>query len=579
MASRLNRAWIARAAVAVAVSAVPLFAAGAAQASIAGGNASTSSNLPDIRSATILDATDVQVCFDKAVSQSSNVFTYANDIYLVGYNSASNYLAPIGATLDQKNADCVDLAFNSHSGSLDLGQFTAVTALANAVQTSSSGGQTNYADSTTLLSSTTHNGTRGLSSAPDLVGPAPVPTGTSTPNDIAYVFDQNIDPTSVSQTGFWYENANGQFCYSVGAAVEGSGSSGSTVVAQFPTASPVTGCDDTLAGDGTASVANARRAGVSAGAVRDVSDDPIYNKTQGTNMPTAANGGATNLASLVSATLGPESGQVTYTFDHPLNGADNHVGDFFVTMSNGDVVTGADFGGGTVTGGSNADSVVVTFPDLQYFNEYAVQAGVENDAAEATSGSMGSDDGGPQGTYTTSPGAVPIGGNAGAFARGFTTGPDMYAVSFDTTHDTAAASFDQRMDGVEDTDDDYADIVFLDANGNSLGSPTTVVIPSFPNPGPVTVTMDVDPAIMAEHPTQIAELPSGEFCGFYTQLEDNINDDSCSIPQIVSQTGTAARVKGIHVSKLAVKARRAHKGHPVRRSHRVRRAHRTRRTA
>jgi hypothetical protein len=148
----------------------------------------------------------------------------------------------------------------------------------------------------------------------------------------------------------------------------------------------------------------------------------------------------------------------------------------------------------------------------------------------------------------------------------------MYAVSFNTTSNTATAAFDQRIAGDGSNDQ----VVFLNANGDELGSPTNVVIPSFPNPGPVAITMDVDPAIMAQHPTQIAldpfdnNSPTSEgnvadgACAFYTALDA---PNACSIPQVVSQTGSAARVKGIHLSKKVVSHKKSKKAHKAKKAH------------
>ena len=94
MASRLSRAWGVRVAVTLAALCVPLFAVGSAQASIAGGNPSTTTQHPDVRSATAVDATDVQVCFDKTLESSSAVFSDPTRMHLVGYSSITNWLEP-----------------------------------------------------------------------------------------------------------------------------------------------------------------------------------------------------------------------------------------------------------------------------------------------------------------------------------------------------------------------------------------------------------------------------------------------------------------------------------------------------
>ncbi len=130
-----------RAATVVAALSLSLLGASGARASIAGGNPSTTTQHPDVRTATAVDATDVQVCFDKPLSTQSEVLSDPDEMQLVGYNTITNTLTPIGATLVASNNNCVDLAFNSSGGALDLGQFTAVAIEDGAV---TSGGRTTF---------------------------------------------------------------------------------------------------------------------------------------------------------------------------------------------------------------------------------------------------------------------------------------------------------------------------------------------------------------------------------------------------------------------------------------------------
>jgi hypothetical protein len=168
-------------------------------------------------------------------------------------------------------------------------------------------------------------------------------------------------------------------------------------------------------------------------------------------------------------------------------------------------------------------------------------------------------------SYRNSPGAVPIGDNSGAFARGFTTGADMFAVSFDSVNHTATIMLDQRVDGFGD----LADFQLYDAAGNNVGQPTNVSIPSFPNPGPVAISMDVPASVFALHPTQ---LQLSSFCSLFTGLP---SPDACSIPQIVRATGTAVHIKTvkavnpIKAAKHAKKHKKHHKRHVARKAHRT----------
>jgi len=560
MGAGLRRACTVRAALTLAVMALPLCAASAAQASIAGGNPSTTTQLPDLRSATATSASDVQVCFDKPLSQSSNVVSDPTYMYLDGYASGGNYLNPTTANIDSKNVDCVDLVFDARGGQLDLGQFTAVTVDNGAVSTT--GGQINYADSTTLLSSTTHNGTAGLTDAPDLVGPAPVAFSSSSPNTIEYVFDQSVDPSSINGTDFFIEDATGAYCYGSSGNVTAFGNtvpsvsySGNDVYVTFN------------GGTGACDAANARRAGVLAGGVEDVSSDEVPNPLQGTSMPN--NAGTTSDADLISAALQSSGNQVTYTFDKPVTAGT--ASDFFVALSTGSVIDG------TSTSAASPDAITVTFnggtfdTNLANYDEYAVQAGVDSGLAATTSNGS---------SNPASLGAVPIGGNSGAFARGFTTGPDAYALAFNAAQDTVTIYFDQRVadycrddnalsecDGTAGSSNNFY-IDLMNGAGSVLGPPSSVVVPAFPNPGPEAVTMDVDPAIFAQNPTQVALGRDA----FGTALpETGLGDDDDNVPQIIAATATSARVQPLKAGRTR------HRGHRDRRGGTARRAHRARR--
>jgi hypothetical protein len=560
MGAGIRRAYTVRAALTLAVMALPLCAASAAQASIAGGNPSTTTQLPDLRSATATSASDVQVCFDKPLSQSSDVVSNPTDMYLDGYASDSNYLDPITANIDSKNVDCVDLVFDARGGQLDLGQFTVATVDHGAVETT--GGQVNLADSTTLLSSTTHNGTAGLTNAPDLVGPAPVAFSSSSPNTIEYVFDQSVDPASIDPSDFFIEDATGTYCYgqtgnvtAFGNTVPSVSYSGNDVYITFN------------GGTGACDAANARRAGVKAGGVSDVSSDEIYNPLQGTSMPN--NAGTTTDADLISAVLQSSGNQVTYTFDKPVTAGT--ASDFFVALSNGQVIDG------TSTSAASPDAITVTFnggtsdTNLANYDEYAVQAGVDSALAAKTSNGS---------SAPASLGAVPIGGNSGAFARGFTTGPDAYALTFNPTQHTATIYFDQRVADYCQDDNTLAEcnnspsssnsfyIDLLNGAGSVLGPPSSVVVPAFPNPGPEAVTMDVDPAVFAQSPTQVAL----GYDAFGTALSETIGDDDDNVPQIIAATATSGHLRPLVLTRARHRGRHRRDGRKARRAHRARRA-------
>jgi hypothetical protein len=259
---------------------------------------------------------------------------------------------------------------------------------------------------------------------------------------------------------------------------------------------------------------------------------------------------------LVSASLQPSGNQVLYTFDHPVVAASITPHDFGVVMSDGGLLSAA-----AANPGNSANSVLVTFNDnLQNYDEYAVQAGVTNGAAsDGTTTALGGT------TYTNIPGTVAIGGNAGAFARGFTTGPDLTSVGVNTSTDVIFLHFDQRVSPNSPAKANPNLVTLLNATGQSVGSPTSVNIPTVAPPGPETITLDVTPAVMALGPVQVA---IGD-CRFRTFLADTGDPNGCSVPQIVYSTGSSSHLRSLHARHRAV--RRSHRGRAVR-HHRAHRA-------
>jgi len=287
-------------------------------------------------------------------------------------------------------------------------------------------------------------------------------------------------------------------------------------------------------------------------------------------------GGQTNGPDLETATLNADGTSVTYNFDSAVSSSTVAASDFSVALSNGGYQDGSTSPAPTVS--NNGTSVTVSFTDLSNYDEYATQAGVVPGAV--TGASTGNDN---------TVGSAQIGGNPGAFARGFTTGPDAYAASFNSTSNTASLTFDQRVaglgtSGTSTTVNDFPagssgyedQVLLLNAAGNVVGAPTSVVIPAYPTPGPETVTMDIDPATMAQHPTQIAltpyAYPSGynEYndYGFETGLNQfgdwsdpgySYYEDAYNIPQIVAATTTSAHLKAIKVTKKVHKAKKVKK--------------------
>jgi hypothetical protein len=613
------RVGLLRALAVAAALAVPLFAVGSAQAALTGASPSVTSARPDLRSATVTGVGTINLCFDRAVAQTSPLFSsqYYSDVAAVGYGTSGNdeenngsqvyqYLYPEGVQYEPSSPQCIQLSFDTDGGALDLNQYTAVE-IAPAVLDQATSGDPNLEDSVTLSSSSSHAGTRGLTTGPDLIGSVPNSpaasndsSGTGTTFNITYTFDQAIDPNTVNGTGFWFEDAAGSFCYSTSAAVQyNSAGLATDVVASFDSAkygasgeppSP-TGCE---AGNNTG---NAKYVGALGDAVYSApgyagaasthasSSDP--NQLQGQDAPGSF---GTAIASLTpgsgsaSTALMSNHYQVSFQFDHTI--APDSTGDYFVVLSDGTVLQ-AD----GVSGGNNPDQVIADFSNAEevawnnsgYYegvgetvnlanvSEYAVQAAVGPYAAytgtssKYTTGGECYWDGGLNSNCENSPGSVPIGGNTGALSRGYTTGADVYSNSIVQVGGNYVLEMyvDQRVRYFN------YDVTLLNANGDSISGGAVTISAGFPsNPeNPELLTANLTSAQVAQSPTQ-AQYP---YCVFETAVTSG--DDGCSLGQVVELTSGSSHLRGIDLTRKGHRAHKAHKAHKGHRAHRARRNH------
>jgi len=605
MASRLKSSWLTRAAVALAVIAFPAFVAGSAQAAIAGATSVASVNqglsigphhpsqIPDLVSATLFPNTsgpdEMQVCFDTNVSPISNVLATPDMMYVTEYAS-DDFLIPDAATLDAAQNNCIDLTFLSDANTLNLGDATILTVDPDAV-VSDVQGQPNLADSTQIVTSDSHAGIVGNSASPDLVGMSTPSTATTT--TLNYVFDKAADLTAAGQTGFWIEDPNGNICYSISAAK----ATATTVTATFAfacggysAAENVTDADRAGVDAGSVTLAGSLVGGLGAGLRTDVTNPPGGTNIAGAANPGADGQGATSLEDLLSATPIIDGQHIQYQFDKPIlttggaNGANTiNPTQFFVVLADGEKVY-APVGAATIGSSTTVD---IEFPELNWGNEFAVAAGVTAAAVQAEG--PGGVTPGPVGSVSTalpapatgffvtdSPGAVPFGGNPNASSQGYTSGPDMYAASFNAAGNVVTLDFDSRVTNSNLHEDpiafnDSGSLKFYNAQGSMVGNGLieNVVIPLEPNPQETAVTVDVDPALWAQNPTAVQitgpsiprsfpdfTTPSGDgvFCAFQDDL-GNANPDApatpieggsefntagCSAPQIVEATVTPA---------------------------------------
>ncbi len=80
-------------------------------------------------------------------------------------------------------------------------------------------------------------------------------------------------------------------------------------------------------------------------------------------------------------------------------------------------------------------------------------------------------------------GAKPAGGNVGAFATGYTPGPEAQALTLNRETDEAVVRLDQRID---DAEIDEAGIYLVGANGNDGANPLVAGVQSQAHRAPRT---------------------------------------------------------------------------------------------
>jgi hypothetical protein len=458
MASRFRRTSFVRLAVGTAALAIPLLAASSAVAAMGGALPLTSTFRPDLTTVTLVNSNTAQFCFDKTLSQS--VTLARQNFMLGGYNSGENtsntlVTRPTVVVYDLNNTSCVDATYPlrtpaPNNATIDYNQYTFGSVAHAAVQ-SLSGAQLNQADSTVLTGSNTNNGTTGNTAAPDLTGV----TVDRTHNIVNYIFNKNLGAVTpglgATGIGFYVVDPGGNVCRVNASDPAGSITfSGNTAQVVYPTVNS-TRCPLPFIA-GPSSVGNAVRAGVDNFVVDNATVGAETNfDFQVVTVPGTT--GTTSRPDLVSASLTPDGSTINYNFDQPIGTAD--ASRFFVDWSNGGFAGGQGGASTVITNTATTGTVAVTFTNGANFNEYDVKAEVDPAAAVGLNSGLDS-----------TLGSAPVGDNAGAFARGFTTGPDAVGVTFASGPGNATVTFDQRI--FSNITPIPAGFVLLDANGSTV---------------------------------------------------------------------------------------------------------------
>jgi hypothetical protein len=499
------RVTLARLVVGLAVLALPLVATGAAQAAIAGASPAVTSSRPDIRSATILSATSVEVCTDKTLN---GVFTFAG-FALGGYRAGNLAVANTAAT-DPTNTNCAIVGFPATIG--DINQYTFLSA-APGTYFANAGTVPNAFDSVALTGSTSHSGTTGVETAPNLIGIL-APDGThQLTNSLTFVFDKAANVLSAPD--FFFETSGGNIC--TGASVLAGNDSTTVTITMSPTTS--------IAGStcSASTVVQAVRGGVFLNGTNAVQDLSSTNPNESVVLPNCTSPCATSRPDVVSAVLGSDNDSIVFTYDHPVVVVGSGAGTFQVDLANAQDLnsTGA-VGTGTTT-------VTVNFGGaLSARAEYAVNAWADSGSVEAA------DNVTPSGNSL--PGSAPVGDNAGAFASGFTTGPDVFGISMNKTTGAVVVNLDQRITAVATGG---ISVIGLDGNVIATATPSTN-FNSSAGPGPATLTLNYPPSQLT-NATMIQFLPGAMTTGLNPVLFAAA--DGQNVAQVVEAVQSGALLK------------------------------------
>jgi hypothetical protein len=555
---------------------------------MAGANPLVSQNRPDLRTVTITSSNTAQFCFDQAIAQvpSQTAFTlggYLSDQFLASTNPT---------TIDTANNHCVDATFPSSIGDRDdipqysFGQVSESAVLAQV----GTGFVGNRADSTALTGSNSHSGTAGHTIEPDLTGVTV--DNVSTGNTLDYIYDQNVQISTVHLADYTAYYADGTVL-TPSSAVAG----GNVVKVTFstPLSSPTHGPVVTAVSE-----ANAVNTQTVLPAGGPANPAPTGSTTDA--FPVSGTSGATTTRpDLISATLSTDGTFIDYQFDKPIAalpasgpgatpaaiaaefarwqdwGSDAFFDNPSCIQTATSVLAAAGVTcGGTVAPNTQLPNNVVrayysptTGPsagsDTRGYYEYLVKASVLPGAVVPT----GPGAGGPVGGLPNGYGEAPIGDNQGAFASGFTSGPDAFRVTFTNATNTATILFDQRVFGTTPSS-----FVLLDANGTPLpGGTGTAAGPAASvtqTPGSYQITVSFTGGSVANAKALEIRGPAaapGTAAAAFTYFTSN---EAANVQQIVSPTGSAAILKpGSKLRFVKVHATtKHHKKHKKSRKHR-----------
>jgi hypothetical protein len=429
-----------------------------------------------------------------------------NDFALGGYDDGNVQPA---ATVSQLNNNCVQATFALG----EIGEYTYGTVNDSAVVAIIAGNPVgNLQDSAPLIGSSSNNGTRGFTTGLDLVNV--LSPGS---NRLAFVFDQDVREDNLSAgcpgadcitDNFLYYDGGGNLHGRGGAAIISI--SGNVVVVQYQNPpDPVADARIGLVQDhafavedpGGANIFNPIRA-----------DTPGLHSTRtsvgSVGVAGAAGSGNTADIEATGAALvnNGNSNQINFTFENNVATGAGFDPDCFVAVTSNNNQLNGD-------AASITDNVVtVTFNGMQNISEMIVRAGIQTpdpggvfDPGFGTLNCVQSATGAVPNTMA----GLPVGGNVGAVATGYTVGPEALAgATFSGGNVTVPV--DQRVDPASFGFGTLNQVVLLDDQGNPIGGPPSAasVTGNGSPTDPHAVTFTFDPvAVSAARGLQLLGAP------------------------------------------------------------------------
>jgi hypothetical protein len=505
---------VVRTAVGLAALAASLVGAGSAQAALGTSPQFAPQNRPYLTSVTDQGGTGlVNFCFGTSGGQAITAPAGGynpNDFLLVGYDESDDQNAD---TVAQLNNNCLQATF----GGTQTTEFSIGQVDNDAVVAIISGNPVgNLNDSAPLIGSSSTNGTRGFTTGLDLVNV--LSPGS---NRLAFVFDQDVDTDSLPggcpgagciTTDFLFYDGGGALHGNGGAAII-SVSDNIIVVQYLNPPDPVADARIGLVRHGAEALGNR------------IDADSDGDETSFGSAGVAGTPGSGNTASIepTGAALvnGGNSNQVNFTFETNVAAGLASPACFTVTSANDN----REFGDAISI---NGNTVTVTFNGIQVLTENLVRAAVVAPDPGPTPTPPAAD---PNNCVQSTTGAVPntmaglpIGGNVGAVATGYTTGPEALG-GITVSGGNITVPVDARVDP---TSINLGDINLLDDQGNVLGgAPSNASVTGNGSPtDPHAVTFTYDPvAVAAAAGMQWLDNAMSSFSG-----QDEVDDED-TVPQ------------------------------------------------